>query len=1045
MPASNHRCLVRVVLLVLIYVAGIYGQGSTGSVSGPILFVADHEQDTHSRLISYRGSGQDIFEHVEVNESIPFNLLFASPDNSEKTALSFDYDESVLVWSDPGHRAIYAGSMVEGNIRQVFAGTSAFVEGVAVDWLANNIYWTDAAYNWIKMSNYAGSHVRTLVTTGLDSPAGIACDPINGYLYWSDWGDDYKIERSTLSGEDRVVLVDEKAVGSDVIGQPMALAIDHSQNMLYWTDSLGHRVVSLDLNDVDAIPQTFASGQSDFGEIFSLDLDPDFGLFVADRMNDDILLLPFEGSVVTSPHSYKPNAVLYYDKSRQPGEDSPCDTAGCSQLCVSDSTGPICMCSTGFQLETNVTCIPDESAIHDHELIFSSEDDKLCKMPANIGHKPLPQRFNVSCFTELTVNAIDFDVYGNFIYAHSTMNLQNTIMRVRLREGETWSVIVDSTDARGIAVDWIASNVYWSDRRTQSIVVAKVNGDGVTDVLEIGEDHEPGGMVIHAVKRFLFWSVIGRHPGIERSSLSGSDRKVIVNMPEDGPNIPQHLAIDFNKDRLYWADDGTHRIDSVDFEGNDRQNFAVFEPNAQFSGITIFQDFLFLAETEETQIIIYDLTNKRRLRIITLSEKPTALKFFHQSLQPLSEAADQCDTFTCRADQICINTNNGAECLCPRRSRRCIPVRRCPLEMLNGRMNDNCVNLNGQYCSAICDDGYRQLKRIAPRCAADGQWNTNIDGLCEQILCRLSFLNGKVEDGCRNVVGGTCNFECDTGYKPTTTTQRLTCNEFGQWNLNLNTLCEFEFVCPLSFHNGKMEDGCSNVVGGSCSFECDTGYIPTTTTKRLTCNENGQWNLNITLCEFELVPSTSKEKPTDKVPVATPKPEKVSGQGGKGSKSTVPILAACLGLFVVVVVIVLLFIFLRRRRKNRNPADTQQIVNTPNNNPQHEGGAVIGIPNPLYACPTDYDYMNNACAPPEYTPSPPPHYEVPVDAPALPEKTPLPQTVQLEATSDTVRYLNSPGATSPDVDHTYDNLHTDDKEGFEKGGLTVELKEEADA
>ena len=53
-------------------------------------------------------------------------------------------------------------------------------DGLAVDWVANNIYWTDVAYNWIKIANYDGSVVRTLVTTGMDIPAGIACDPKNG-------------------------------------------------------------------------------------------------------------------------------------------------------------------------------------------------------------------------------------------------------------------------------------------------------------------------------------------------------------------------------------------------------------------------------------------------------------------------------------------------------------------------------------------------------------------------------------------------------------------------------------------------------------------------------------------------------------------------------------------------------------------------------------------------------------------------------------------------------------------------------------------------
>ena len=56
------------------------------------------------------------------------------------------------------------------------------VEGLAVDWLAGNIYWCDAMYNWIAMapSTRESGHYKIIVSTGLDNPTGLATYPQRG-------------------------------------------------------------------------------------------------------------------------------------------------------------------------------------------------------------------------------------------------------------------------------------------------------------------------------------------------------------------------------------------------------------------------------------------------------------------------------------------------------------------------------------------------------------------------------------------------------------------------------------------------------------------------------------------------------------------------------------------------------------------------------------------------------------------------------------------------------------------------------------------------
>lgn len=54
-------------------------------------------------------------------------------------------------------------------------------EGMAVDWVAHNIYWADTGKNRIEMARFDGSSRKVLVWSSLDKPRALALDPPNGY------------------------------------------------------------------------------------------------------------------------------------------------------------------------------------------------------------------------------------------------------------------------------------------------------------------------------------------------------------------------------------------------------------------------------------------------------------------------------------------------------------------------------------------------------------------------------------------------------------------------------------------------------------------------------------------------------------------------------------------------------------------------------------------------------------------------------------------------------------------------------------------------
>ena len=56
-------------------------------------------------------------------------------------------------------------------------------DGIAVDWIADNLYWTDADTNKVEVARLDGRYRRVVVSSNLQQPRAIALYPQNGYAY----------------------------------------------------------------------------------------------------------------------------------------------------------------------------------------------------------------------------------------------------------------------------------------------------------------------------------------------------------------------------------------------------------------------------------------------------------------------------------------------------------------------------------------------------------------------------------------------------------------------------------------------------------------------------------------------------------------------------------------------------------------------------------------------------------------------------------------------------------------------------------------------
>ncbi|XP_013089349.2 low-density lipoprotein receptor-related protein 2-like isoform X2 [Biomphalaria glabrata] len=223
------------------------------------------------------------------------------------------------------------------------------INGIAVDWITNNVYITQVFNKEGRLQIYNNQYHKTLLAEQNWVPKEIVLHPNTSLMFWLSFNGVDKLERSWMDGLQHQELV-RLASGS----KPMALAIDHATERLYWLSASTGTIETCKLDGTQKFSVTYHLSST----IYAMDVFE--GLAYLTDLNDSaVVKLNTYDTMHTEPKirtmsGLGPIKVVH--RLKQPIRSNPCQELNCLFLCVLIPYGGRCLCHEDYVGLTNSRC-----------------------------------------------------------------------------------------------------------------------------------------------------------------------------------------------------------------------------------------------------------------------------------------------------------------------------------------------------------------------------------------------------------------------------------------------------------------------------------------------------------------------------------------------------------------------------------------------------------------------------------------------------------------------------------------------------------------
>ena len=130
------------------------------------------------------GSNANILKVLPYDAGLVTSVPLSSRNISRPVALDYDFVEDRVYWTDvTSYRSTISRSFLNGSMQEVvFHQNVQIPDGLAVDPVGRNLYWTDTGTNKLEVSKLDGSYRKALITSYLDEPRDIILDVSQGFV-----------------------------------------------------------------------------------------------------------------------------------------------------------------------------------------------------------------------------------------------------------------------------------------------------------------------------------------------------------------------------------------------------------------------------------------------------------------------------------------------------------------------------------------------------------------------------------------------------------------------------------------------------------------------------------------------------------------------------------------------------------------------------------------------------------------------------------------------------------------------------------------------
>uniref|UniRef100_A0A8C6B9V0 Low-density lipoprotein receptor-related protein 2 n=1 Tax=Monodon monoceros TaxID=40151 RepID=A0A8C6B9V0_MONMO len=759
-----------------------------------------------STLWAIRGFSLELSDHSEAMVPVA---------GQGRNALHVDVDVSsgFIYWCD------FSNSVPSNNaIRRIRPDGSSFtniitdgigengVRGIAVDWVAGNLYFTNAfrSETLIEVLRINTTHRRVLLKTTVDMPRDIVVDPKNRYLFWSDYGQNPKIERSFLDCTNRTVLV------SNIVATPRGLALDLSNGYVYWVDDALDLIARVSTDGGESEVIRFGSR---YPAPYAITILGNSIIWV-DRNLKKIFQASKEPYKADPPTVIRDNIdwlrdVTIFDQNAQPRspaevDNNPCleDNGGCTHFCFAlpKLHTPKCGCAFGTLQGDGKSC-----AISSENFLIFALDDSLRSL--HFDPEDYSQPFTAISVERIAV-ALDYDSIDNRIYFTQILQSgKGQISYVNLNSRSSSPIVVVSGigNPEGIAFDWINRRIYYSDYTNQTIKSIATDGSKHTVIARVTK---PRAIVLDPCQGYMYWTDWSTNAQIERATLGGNFRESIVNSDLVWPN---GLTLDYEEGCLYWADANLQRIERITLQGLERE-VIVSRANNPF-GLAVYGQYVYWTDWFNKKIYRankYDGSSQTAMTT-TLPFLPKGIRAVVKDQQ---QCHNPCDQFNGGCSHICAPGPNGPECQCPHEGHWYL-----------ANNNKYCIRDNGTRCHSS------KFTCLSGNCIPE-QWKCNdiddcgdssdeLETLCAYHTCPLTSFT------CAN---GRCvqyRYRCDHYNDCGDNSDEAgclfrACNETTEFTCSNGKCIPLHLVCDgmdhCHDHNASDEKNCSDRT-------CQPGYV----------------------------------------------------------------------------------------------------------------------------------------------------------------------------------------------------------------------------